>query len=163
MQRLNASDAGFADAFDALVNGRREADADVSRDVVQTIRDVRAYGDATLVEMTQRFDGFDLNDAGWQIDAAQCKAAYEGLDADLRDALTLAAKRIGAYHLAQLPENRDYRDSDNVRLGARWSAVDAAGVYVPGGRAAYPSSVLMNIIPAMVQRFRELTVSRAAA
>ena len=150
MQRLNASDAGFADAFDALVNGRREADADVSRDVVQTIRDVRAHGDATLVEMTQRFDGFDLNDAGWQIDAAQCKAAYEGLDAGLRDALTLAAKRIEAYHQAQLPENRDYRDSDNVRLGARWSAVDAAGVYVPGGRAAYPSSVLMNIIPAKV-------------
>ena len=150
MQRLNASDAGFADAFDALVNGRREADADVSRDVVQTIRDVRAHGDATLVEMTQRFDGFDLNHAGWQIDAAQCKAAYEGLDEDLRDALTLAAKRIEAYHQAQLPENRDYRDSDNVRLGARWSAVDAAGVYVPGGRAAYPSSVLMNIIPAKV-------------
>ena len=150
MQRLNASDAGFADAFDALVNGRREADADVSRDVVQTIRDVRAHGDATLVEMTQRFDGFDLNDAGWQIDAAQCKAAYEGLDAGLRDALTLAAKRIEAYHQAQLPEDRDYRDSDNVRLGARWSAVDAAGVYVPGGRAAYPSSVLMNIIPAKV-------------
>ncbi|CAN1494365.1 HisD Histidinol dehydrogenase [Sphingomonadaceae bacterium] len=150
MQRLNASDAGFADAFDALVNGRREADDDVSRDVVQTIRDVRAHGDATLVEMTQRFDGFDLNDAGWQIDAAQCKAAYEGLDEDLRDALTLAAKRIEAYHQAQLPEDRDYRDSDNVRLGARWSAVDAAGVYVPGGRAAYPSSVLMNIIPAKV-------------
>ena len=150
MQRLNASDTGFSEAFDALVNGRREADADVSRDVVQTIRDVRAHGDATLVEMTQRFDGFDLNDAGWQIDAAQCKAAYEGLDADLRDALTLAAKRIEAYHQAQLPENRDYRDSDNVRLGARWSAVDAAGVYVPGGRAAYPSSVLMNIIPAKV-------------
>ena len=150
MQRLNASDAGFADAFDALVNGRREADDDVSRDVVQTIRDVRAHGDATLVEMTQRFDGFDLNHAGWQIDAAQCKAAYEGLDAGLRDALTLAAKRIEAYHQAQLPEDRDYRDSDNVRLGARWSAVDAAGVYVPGGRAAYPSSVLMNIIPAKV-------------
>ena len=150
MQRLNASDAGFADAFDALVNGRRETDADVSRDVVLTIRDVRAHGDATLLEMTQRFDGFDLNDTGWQIDAAQCKAAYEGLDAGLRDALTLAAKRIEAYHQAQLPENRDYRDSDNVRLGARWSAVDAAGVYVPGGRAAYPSSVLMNIIPAKV-------------
>lgn len=150
MQRLNASDAGFADAFDALVNGRREADADVSSDVTQTIRDVRVRGDVTLAEMTQRFDGFDLNAAGWQIDAAQCKAAYEGLAPELRDALTLAAKRIEAYHTAQLPENRDYRDADNVRLGARWSAVDAAGVYVPGGRAAYPSSVLMNAIPAKV-------------
>ena len=150
MQRLDSSDIGFADAFDALVNGRREADADVSSAVAQTIRDVRAHGDATLAEMTQRFDGFDLNKAGWQIDAAQCKAAYDALEPDLRDALTLAAKRIEAYHAAQLPENRDYRDSDNVRLGARWSAVDAAGVYVPGGRAAYPSSVLMNIIPAKV-------------
>lgn len=150
MQRLDSSDIGFADAFDALVNGRREADGDVSSAVAQTIRDVRAHGDATLAEMTQRFDGFDLNEAGWQIDAAQCKAAYEALEPELRDALTLAAKRIEAYHKAQLPEDRDYRDADNVRLGARWSAVDAAGVYVPGGRAAYPSSVLMNAIPAKV-------------
>jgi histidinol dehydrogenase len=118
--------------------------------VAQTIKDVRAHGDVTLAEMTQRFDGFDLNTAGWQIDAAQCKAAYDALEPVLRDALTLAAKRIEAYHTAQLPEDRDYRDSDNVRLGARWSAVDAAGVYVPGGRAAYPSSVLMNAIPAKV-------------
>jgi histidinol dehydrogenase len=150
VQRLDSSDIGFADAFDALVNGRREADADVSSAVTQTIRDVRAHGDVTLAEMTQRFDGFDLNKAGWQIDAAQCKAAYDALEPELRDALTLAAKRIEAYHKAQLPEDRDYRDSDNVRLGARWSAVDAAGVYVPGGRASYPSSVLMNIIPAKV-------------
>jgi len=150
VQRLDSSDIGFADAFDALVNGRRESDADVTSAVAQTIKDVRAHGDATLAEMTQRFDGFDLNNAGWQIDAAQCKAAYDALQPDLRDALTLAAKRIEAYHAAQLPEDRDYRDSDNVRLGARWSAVDAAGVYVPGGRAAYPSSVLMNAIPAKV-------------
>jgi histidinol dehydrogenase len=150
VQRLDSSNIGFADAFDALVNGRREADADVSSTVAQTITDVRTHGDVTLAEMTQRFDGFDLNNAGWQIDAAQCKAAYDALEPDLRDALTLAAKRIEAYHTAQLPEDRDYRDSDNVRLGARWSAVDAAGVYVPGGRAAYPSSVLMNAIPAKV-------------
>jgi histidinol dehydrogenase len=150
VQRLDSSDIGFADAFDALVNGRRESDADVTSAVAQTIKDVRAHGDATLAEMTQRFDGFNLNNAGWQIDAAQCKAAYDALQPDLRDALTLAAKRIEAYHAAQLPEDRDYRDSDNVRLGARWSAVDAAGVYVPGGRAAYPSSVLMNAIPAKV-------------
>ena len=150
MQLLDSSNIGFADAFDALVNGRREADADVSSSVAQTIKDVRTHGDVTLAEMTQRFDGFDLNNAGWQIDAAQCKAAYDALEPDLRDALTLAAKRIEAYHTAQLPEDRDYRDSDNVRLGARWSAVDAAGVYVPGGRAAYPSSVLMNAIPAKV-------------
>ena len=94
MQRLDSSEFGFADAFDALVNGRREADADVSSAVAQTIRDVRAHGDATLAEMTQRFDGFDLNEAGWQIDAAQCKAAYDALAPELRDALSLAAKRL---------------------------------------------------------------------
>nr|WP_315456357.1 histidinol dehydrogenase [uncultured Sphingorhabdus sp.] len=150
MQRLDSSAPGFGAAFDALVNGRREADADVSSVVAQTIRDVRDRGDVTVAELTQRFDGFDLNAEGWQIDAAQCKAAYDGLDDALRDALTLAASRIEAYHRAQLPENRDYVDDAGVRLGARWSAVDAAGVYVPGGRAAYPSSVLMNAIPAKV-------------
>lgn len=150
MQRLDSAAIGFAAAFDALVNGRREADADVSSVVAQTIRDVRDRGDVTVAELTQRFDGFDLNAEGWQIDAAQCKAAYDGLDDALRDALTLAANRIEAYHKAQLPENRDYIDDAGVRLGARWSAVDAAGVYVPGGRAAYPSSVLMNAIPAKV-------------
>ncbi len=150
MQRLDSAVSGFDAAFDALVNGRREADADVSSVVAQTIRDVRDRGDVTVAELTQRFDGFDLNAEGWQIDAAQCKAAYDGLDGALRDALTLAAYRIEAYHKAQLPENRDYIDDAGVRLGARWSAVDAAGVYVPGGRAAYPSSVLMNAIPAKV-------------
>jgi histidinol dehydrogenase len=150
VKRLEASTSGFAEAFDALVNDRREADADVSSIVEQTIRNVRARGDVTLAEMTQRFDGFDLNTEGWQIDAAQCKAAYDGLAPDLRDALKLAATRIKAYHKAQLPKDRDYTDKQGVRLGARWSAVDAAGVYVPGGRAAYPSSVLMNAIPAKV-------------
>jgi histidinol dehydrogenase len=150
VRRLDSSSSGFAEAFDALVDDRREADADVSSVVEQTIRSVRTRGDVTLVEMTERFDGFDLNTEGWQIDTEQCRAAYEGIAAELRDALKLAATRIKAYHKAQLPKDRDYRDKDGVRLGARWSAVDAAGVYVPGGRAAYPSSVLMNAIPAKV-------------
>ena len=158
MKRLDASSSGFAEAFDSLVNDRREADADVSSVVAQTLRSVRDRGDVTLVEMTQRFDGFDLNSAGWQIDAAQCKAAYNGLAPDLRDALKLAATRIKAYHKAQLPKDRDYKDKQGVRLGARWSAVDAAGVYVPGGRAAYPSSVLMNAIPAKVAGVERLVM-----
>ena len=158
MKRLDASSSDFAEAFDALVNDRREADADVSSVVAQTLRSVRDRGDVTLVEMTQRFDGFDLNAEGWQIDAAQCKAAYDGLAPDLRDALKLAATRIRAYHKAQLPKDRDYKDKQGVRLGARWSAVDAAGVYVPGGRAAYPSSVLMNAIPAKVAGVERLVM-----
>jgi histidinol dehydrogenase len=158
MLRLHASQADFAAQFDNLVNARREADADVSNIVTQTIRDVRARGDVALLELTERFDGFDLNGEGWRIDAAHCKAAFETLEPELRDALKLATTRIRAYHKAQLPKNRDYTDKAGVRLGARWSAVDAAGVYVPGGRAAYPSSVLMNAIPAKVAGVERLVM-----
>jgi histidinol dehydrogenase len=150
VQRLDVSDPGFATAFAALVNDRRDGDSNVATVVEQTIKQVRARGDLALLELTERFDGFDLNVEGWQIEEAQCKAAYEGLEPALRNALKLAATRIEAYHKAQLPKDRDYRDKAGVRLGARWSAVDAAGIYVPGGRAAYPSSVLMNAIPAKV-------------
>ncbi|MBL8648796.1 MAG: histidinol dehydrogenase [Sphingopyxis sp.] len=150
MRRLDASEAGFAVAFDALVNDRRESTSDVSVDVAAIVARVKAEGDAALAEYTARFDGFDLDASGWNISKADCAAAYDALAPELRGALDLAAERIRAYHVAQLPEDRDYRDATGARLGARWGAVDAAGVYVPGGRAAYPSSVLMNIIPAKV-------------
>jgi histidinol dehydrogenase len=150
MQRLDSTAPGFAAAFDALVNDRRESDVDVVATVRATILDVRRRGDLAVAELTERFDGFDLQTEGWSIGPEEIKAAYDGLDAGLRDALNFAATRIRAYHKAQLPDNRDYTDNVGVRLGARWRAVDAAGVYVPGGRAAYPSSVLMNAIPAKV-------------
>ena len=147
MQRLDARAADFAAQFAALVNARREADADVSRDVAEIIARVKAEGDAAVAEYTERFDGHDLP---WQIPLADCAAAYAALDADLRAALDLAAERIRTYHAQQKPADSDSVDAAGVRLGARWRAVDAAGVYVPGGRAAYPSSVLMNAIPARV-------------
>lgn len=150
MRRLDASDPGFAAAFDALVNDRRESASDVSADVAAIVARVKAAGDAALAEYTLNFDKFDLDTSGWSISSDQCAAAYDALEPDLRDALNLAAERIRAYHAAQLPEDRNYRDATGARLGARWNAVDAAGVYVPGGRAAYPSSVLMNILPAKV-------------
>jgi histidinol dehydrogenase len=150
MLRLDASAADFAAQFDALVNDRRESASDVSVDVAAIIAAVKRDGDAALADYTARFDHFDLNEQGWCISAEECAAAYEALTPELRDALNLAADRIRAYHAAQLPEDRDYRDAVGARLGARWRGVDAAGVYVPGGRAAYPSSVLMNIIPAKV-------------
>jgi len=150
MRRLDASDPGFAAAFDALANDRRESDTDVSTDVAAIIARVKAEGDAALADYTARFDRFDLETRGWSISKEECAAAYEALAPELRDALDLAAERIRAYHAAQLPEDRDYRDGTGARLGARWRAVDAAGVYVPGGRAAYPSSVLMNLLPAKV-------------
>jgi len=150
MRRLDASAPGFAAEFDALVNDRRENDSDVSSDVAAIIARVKGEGDAALADYTAKFDRFDLDSSGWSISKEECAAAYDALAPELRDALNLAADRIRAYHAAQLPEDRDYRDGTGARLGARWNAVDAAGVYVPGGRAAYPSSVLMNILPAKV-------------
>lgn len=150
MRRLDASNASFAAEFDALANDRRESDAGVAADVSAIIARVKSEGDAALADLTMRFDRFDLDATGWSIGKEECEAAYRALDPGLREALELAASRIRAYHGAQLPADRDYTDAAGVRLGARWGAVDAAGVYVPGGRAAYPSSVLMNIIPAKV-------------
>jgi histidinol dehydrogenase len=150
VKRLDASAPGFAADFAALVDDRRESAPDVSADVAAIIARVKAEGDAALADYTARFDRFDLDASGWSISKEACAAAYAALAPDLRDALDLAAERIRAYHAAQLPEDRDYRDDVGARLGARWRAVDAAGVYVPGGRAAYPSSVLMNILPAKV-------------
>lgn len=155
MLRLDARAPDFAARFDALVNARREADSDVSRDVSAIIADVKARGDAAVADYTRRFDGHDLD---WRISAEACAAAYEGLAADLRAALDLAAERISAYHAKQKPADSDSVDAAGVRMGARWRAVDAAGVYVPGGRAAYPSSVLMNAIPARVAGVERLVM-----
>ncbi|EIZ80593.1 histidinol dehydrogenase [Novosphingobium sp. Rr 2-17] len=158
MLRLSSSDAGFAEAFARVVADRRESAIDVAADVAAILQSVRERGDAALAELTAKFDGHDLDRTGWQVDLADCKAAFEALDPALRDALELAATRIRAYHEAQLPEDRDYTDAAGVRLGAVWNAVDAAGLYVPGGRAAYPSSLLMNAIPAKVAGVERLVV-----
>ncbi|WP_150292913.1 histidinol dehydrogenase [Sphingobium estronivorans] len=148
--RLDSASADFAAAFTALVDARREADEDVSRDVTAILKRVRAERDAALADYTSRFDRHDLNISGWAVEPSECRKALDGLSTELRDALELAAARITAYHEKQKPQDSDSVDAAGVRLGARWSAVDAAGLYVPGGRAAYPSSLLMNVIPAKV-------------
>ncbi len=148
MIRLDASSPDFADAFTALVNARREADEDVAHNVAHIIRRVRDEGDAAIRDLTRLFDKHDLDATGWKIDRADCLAAWEGLASELREALELAAERIATYHARQKPQDSEEIDAAGIRLGARWRAVDAAGVYVPGGRAAYPSSVLMNALPA---------------
>jgi histidinol dehydrogenase len=158
MLRLSSSAPGFAEAFARVVSDRRESAVDVAADVAAILAAVRERGDAALADYTAKFDGHDLDTTGWQVDAATCKAAFDALDPTLRDALELAATRIRAYHEAQLPEDRDYTDAVGVRLGATWNAVDAAGLYVPGGRAAYPSSLLMNAIPAKVAGVERLVV-----
>lgn len=159
MLRLSTRDPGFEQAFKRLVSERRESDDDVSRDVAQILAEVRSRGDAAVADLTARFDGHSLtDDAAWRVDLTECREAFDALKPELRASLELAAQRIRVYHEAQQPENRDYTDETGVRLGARWTPVDAAGLYVPGGRAAYPSSLLMNAIPAKVAGIERLVV-----
>lgn len=160
MQLLSINDPGFEAAFRKIVDDRRDGDADVASRVRGILADVKRDGDAMLAKMTAQFDDYALeSDSDWTVSAAQCAEAFDALEPALRDALVLAADRIRAYHLAQLPEDRDYTDAAGVRLGARWHPVDAAGLYVPGGRAAYPSSLLMNAIPAKVAGVGRLVVT----
>ena len=158
MQILRTADPGFEEAFARVVTDRRENDADVGRDVAAILAEVRERGDAAVADYTQCFDGFELGE-DWRIPAADCRAAFDGLDAELRSALQLAAERIRVFHESQLPEDRDTTDAIGMRLGARWRPVEAAGLYVPGGRAAYPSSLLMNAIPARVAGVERLVVA----
>ncbi|MFZ3484136.1 histidinol dehydrogenase [Sphingomonas sp. 3-13AW] len=158
MLRLDATDLDFERDFAQLVDARREADADVARDVRAILASVRDEGDAALAAFTRRFDRHDPEVTGWRIEKADCFAALEGLAPDLRAALELAHDRIVAYHSKQRPADSDSVDDAGVRLGARWRAVEAAGVYVPGGRAAYPSSVLMNAVPAKVAGVERLVM-----
>ncbi len=148
--RLDSRAPGFADAFTALVNDRREADEDVSRDVAAIIARVRDEGDAALADYTRRFDNHDLDGFGGEVGRERRREALERLDPELRAALEFAAERIRAYHAGQRPADSEMTDAAGVRMGARWRPVEAAGLYVPGGRASYPSSVLMNAIPAKV-------------
>jgi len=156
--RLDAREADFPKAFDTLVSARREADEDVSAVVREIIATVKAKGDSAVADYTSRFDRHDLDASGWSIGKAERAAALAGLDPDLRKALELAAERIRTYHAAQRPNDSETTDAAGVRMGARWRAVEAAGLYVPGGRASYPSSVLMNAIPAKVAGVERLVM-----
>ncbi len=159
MNVLSTLDPEFETKFTRLVNSRREADSNVAGQVSSILSDVKASGDKALVEFTQRFDGYSLIDeADWVVTRERMQEAYGQIEPELREALELAAARVRAYHEAQLPANRDYTDEAGVRLGAIWRPVDAAGLYVPGGRAAYPSSLLMNAIPARVAGVERVVV-----
>jgi histidinol dehydrogenase len=159
MLRLNSREPGFDKAFARLVSDRRDSGENVARDVSVILSDVRNRGDASVAELTARYDNFALtNDTDWWIGAEACREAFDDLKPDLRAALELAAQRIRAFHEQQRPKNRDATDEAGVRMGAIWRPVDAAGLYVPGGRAAYPSSLLMNAIPAKVAGVERLVV-----
>lgn len=147
--RLSASDAGFEDAFTGYISHGRDTAADVAGVVSEIVADVRARGDAAVADYTEKFDRLDVT-GGLRIDPDLIAAAREACGPEQIEALEFAAARIRAFHERQLPEGFSFTDAEGVQLGARWTAVSAAGIYVPGGTAAYPSSVLMNAIPATV-------------
>ena len=148
--RLNARAAGFEAAFEAFLAVKRGTEADVARVVDGILADLRARGDAALIENTERFDRIRLTPETLRISADEIAEAAARCPPEVVAALELAARRIEAYHRHQLPEDLDYTDAAGLRLGHRWTPVAAAGLYVPGGTAAYPSSVLMNALPAKV-------------
>jgi histidinol dehydrogenase len=155
---LDASDASFAADFDALLGMKREEAPDVDRDVAAIIADVRARGDAAVIDLTARFDRLTLTPETLAFSAAEIDAACAAVPVQTRDALALAADRIHAYHARQLPQDESWQDAAGATLGWRWTAVSAAGLYVPGGTASYPSSVLMNAIPARVAGVERLVI-----
>ena len=148
--RLDASAPGFEKEFSAFLGRNRDTDENVDRVVAGIVADVRARGDAAVVDYTARFDWAGITAATMRISDAERDAAAAQVPAAQREALVFAARRIEAFHRALMPKDVDFTDSTGTRLGARYRPVDAAGVYVPGGTAAYPSSVLMNIVPAKV-------------
>ncbi|MCW3476344.1 histidinol dehydrogenase [Limobrevibacterium gyesilva] len=157
MKRLSTADAGFEAAFIALLAEARETAESVDAVVAAIIADIRARGDAALCEYTARFDRMEVAPASLRITAAEIDAAVAAIPAELNAALDLAAERIEKFHRAQLPQDLRLEDVPGITLGMRWTPLDAVGIYVPGGKAAYPSSVLMNAIPA-----RAAGVSRIA-
>jgi histidinol dehydrogenase len=157
-QFLDFDQPDFEQAFTALLSAKREESPDVDDTVAEIIAQVRSKGDAAVIELTQKFDRIALTPDTLRITAAEVDAAVaEVSDAD-RTALELAAARIRAYHERQLPEDAQWQDDAGATLGWRWSAVSAAGLYVPGGLASYPSSVLMNAIPAKVAGVERLAM-----
>src|SRR3982074_872554 len=148
--RLDRSSADFAERFAQFLGAKREVSADIESATRAIVDDVATRGDAALIEATRKFDRLDLDASGLRVTAAEIDAAVKACDTKTLDALKFAADRIELFHRRQLPRDERFTDALGVELGWRWSAIDAVGLYVPGGTAAYPSSGLMNAVPAKV-------------
>ncbi|MEM8579767.1 MAG: histidinol dehydrogenase [Pseudomonadota bacterium] len=155
---LNAADASFEQEFTKLLSMKREDSPDVDNTVAEIIEDVRNRGDAAVIELTARFDRLQLTPDKFAFSQQEIDAEIATVPAEEKAALQLAAERIRAYHAHQLPENVRWTDPTGAELGWRWTPVSAAGLYVPGGLASYPSSVLMNAIPAQVAGVERLII-----
>jgi histidinol dehydrogenase len=148
--RIDTASADFASRFNAFLAMKREVSADIETATRAIVEDVAARGDAALIEATRKFDRLELDAAGLRITSAEVDAAVAACDGKTLDALKFARDRIELFHQRQLPKDDRFTDALGVELGWRWSAIEAVGLYVPGGTAAYPSSVLMNAVPAKV-------------
>jgi histidinol dehydrogenase len=148
--RLDTNSGDFAKDFRALLDAKREASANVEAAVRAIVADVAARGDDAVKDYTRKFDRCDLDRAGLKVTADEIAAAVKSCSPTALEALELARSRIEAYHRRQVPADDRYVDPLGVELGSRWTAIEAVGLYVPGGSAAYPSSVLMNAVPAKV-------------
>jgi len=155
---LDATAPDFDTAFTALLNAKREDSPDVDTTVAGIIADVRARGDRAVIDLTTKFDRITLTPDTLRITSEEIAHAVDEVSAEDKAALELAAARIRAYHARQLPEDAEWTDAVGATLGWRWTAVSAAGLYVPGGLASYPSSVLMNAIPAKVAGVKRLAM-----
>ena len=162
-RRLNTKDKNFAADFEALLFAKREREADVALAVRGLIADVRARGDIALVELTNKFDRANITAADLKISAAEIDTALTKVTAEQSAAIEIAAARIEVYHRRQLPKDDSFQDETGATLGWRWTAVDSAGLYVPGGTASYPSSVLMNAIPAKVAGVKRIVMVTPAS
>jgi histidinol dehydrogenase len=156
--RLDATAPDFEQQFSGLLAQKRDSDADVNDVVTAILQDVQARGDQALFDLTRKFDRFQLTGQTLRFTTEEINSARRACDADTLAALEVAAARIIDFHARQKPDDLDYTDAQGLRLGYKWTAVENAGLYVPGGTAAYPSSVLMNAIPANVAGVERLVM-----
>lgn len=158
MYRLSQSNPNFSSEFSTLLASKREVSEDVDSIVRDIIREVRQRGDAAVLELTEKFDRIALTEDELRISQSEIAQAVETVAPDTMTALTLAHDRITSHHQKQIPADQHYTDALGVELGSRWSAVSAVGLYVPGGTANYPSSVLMNTVPARVAGVKRIAM-----
>ena len=151
MKLLNSSASDFFAQLDAMTHYAGALDEQVDRTAAEILKDVKARGDAAVLDFTRKFDRLDVpNMQALELTKAEMKTAYETIDPGLRNALHVARDRIESYHQRQITEGWRYTEADGTQLGVKITPLDRVGLYVPGGKAAYPSSLLMNAVPAKV-------------
>ncbi len=156
--KLDTSKPGFAEDFARLLTMKRESSVDVNATVAEIVADVKARGDAAVIEYTAKFDRFEVDASSLAVSPQEIEQAIRKCDDRVLEALEFAKSRIETYHRRQKPQDDRFAAGEGIELGHRWTAVEAAGLYVPGGLASYPSSVLMNAIPAKVAGVKRLVM-----